>query len=81
MNEYLLLERIVVDPRVLVGKPTVRGLRISVDQILTALAAGVDEEAVLEDYPDLEPDDIRAASLYAAMRVREEQVYELSPAP
>jgi uncharacterized protein (DUF433 family) len=44
----------------LLGKPTIRGLRISVEQILNALAAGVPAEDLLQDYPELEPEDIRA---------------------
>jgi uncharacterized protein (DUF433 family) len=60
-----LLNRITVNPEVLVGKPTIRGMRISVEQILDALAAGVSEEELLEDYPALEADDIRAVVSYA----------------
>jgi uncharacterized protein (DUF433 family) len=56
-----------VDTDVLCGKPTIRGLRISVDQILRALAAGVSAEDLLGDYPELEPEDLRAAEAYAAM--------------
>jgi uncharacterized protein (DUF433 family) len=59
-----LLDRITVNPDVLVGKPTVRGMRISIEQILDALAAGVSEEELLEDYPALETEDIRAVLLY-----------------
>jgi uncharacterized protein (DUF433 family) len=72
-----LLDRIVVNSKVLVGKPTIRGLRISVEQILAALAAGVPVSDLLEDYPELEPADIRAVLLYATERVREERVYEM----
>ncbi|MBN1136118.1 MAG: DUF433 domain-containing protein, partial [Anaerolineae bacterium] len=50
MNQEQLLERITVNPKVLVGKPTIRGLRISVEQVLTALASGVSEQELLEDY-------------------------------
>ena len=67
-----LLGRITVNPSVLVGKPTVRGLRISVEQVLRVLAAGVSEEELLRDYPDLEPDDIRAVLAYAADRIADE---------
>jgi uncharacterized protein (DUF433 family) len=54
-------DRITVDPDVLVGKPTIRGLRISVEQILKALAAGVTTQDLLQDYPELEEDDIKAS--------------------
>jgi uncharacterized protein (DUF433 family) len=61
----------------MVGKPTIRGLRISVEQILKALAGGVSSQELLEDYPELEPEDIQAALLYAAELVSEEQVFEI----
>jgi len=72
-----LLDRIAVNSKVLVGKPTIRGLRISVEQILAALAANVPVADLLEDYPELEPADIRAVLLYATERVRDERVYEM----
>ena len=77
MDEQKLLSRITANPRVMVGKPTIRGLRITVDQILKALAGGVKLEQILMDYPELEPDDIKAVLLYAAERVSEEQVFEV----
>ena len=72
------LNRITVNPEVLVGKPIIRGLRISVDQILKALAGGVTVQEMLDDYPDLEKEDIQAALLYAADLVNEERVYAIS---
>ncbi len=80
LNRDELRNRITVDPHVLVGKPTIRGLRISVEQILVALAGGVPIEELLEDYPELEPADIRAVLAYAAERVGEERVYSLDAA-
>ena len=80
LNREQLLERITADSDVLVGKPTVRGLRISVEQILAALAAGVPAADLLDDYPELEPADIQAALTYAAERVSEERVYTLAAA-
>jgi uncharacterized protein (DUF433 family) len=77
LDKDLALRRITVDPHVLVGKPTIRGLRISVEQILTALAAGVSTADLLQDYPELELADIQAALFYAAERVSEERVYPL----
>ena len=75
MDQEQLLNRITLNARVLVGKPTIRGLRISVEQILDALAAGVPEQELLEDLPMLERDDIRAALLYAREVVASERVY------
>lgn len=73
-----LLSRITVNPEVLVGKPIIRGLRISVDQILKALAGGVTVQELLAEYPDLEKEDIQAALLYAADLVNEERVFAVS---
>lgn len=78
MNASNLLNRITVNPEVLVGKPIIRGLRISVDQILKALAGGVTVQELLEDYPELEKEDIQAALLYAADLVNEERVFAVS---
>ena len=75
MDREQLLNRITANPRVLVGKPTIRGMRISVEQILDLLAAGVTEQDLLADYPALEPDDIRAALLYARDVVASERVF------
>jgi uncharacterized protein (DUF433 family) len=72
-----LQRRIVVDPAVLAGKPIVRGLRISVEQVLRAKAAGISDDDLLRDYPDLEPDDIRACQAYAADVVAAERIYPL----
>jgi uncharacterized protein (DUF433 family) len=77
MDRVELLNRITVNPEVLVGKPTIRGMRISVEQILDALAAGVHEHELLEDYPALEPDDIRAVFLYARDVVASERIYPI----
>ncbi|MBM3701595.1 MAG: DUF433 domain-containing protein [Actinobacteria bacterium] len=77
MNEKELLYRITIDPKIMVGKPTIRGLRITVDQILKALAAGISTDELLEDYPELEKEDIEAALLYAAELVEEEKIYKI----
>ncbi|MEW6619275.1 MAG: DUF433 domain-containing protein [bacterium] len=58
-NRYIL-NRITVNPKVMVGKPTIRGLRITVEQVLKALANGIPTEEVLKEYPELEPEDIHA---------------------
>jgi len=72
-----LLERITVNPDVMVGKPTIRGMRITVEQIIHALAGGVSEADLLADYPMLEPEDIRAALAYAGMLVSEHRAYKV----
>jgi Uncharacterized conserved protein len=72
MKDQNLLARITVNPKVMVGEPTIRGLRITVGQILKSLAGGITREELLEDYPELEPEDIQAVLLYAAELVGEE---------
>ena len=73
-----LLERITENPEVMVGKPVIRGMRITVEQILKALGSGVSTSDILEDYPELEPADIQAAILYASERIQNEKVYIVS---
>jgi uncharacterized protein (DUF433 family) len=68
-------DRITSNPAVLGGKPIIRGLRISVQQVLRALSRGVPEADILADYPDLEPDDLRACLEYAADLVEDENVF------
>jgi uncharacterized protein (DUF433 family) len=65
MADQELLKRIPVRPEVFGGKPIVCDMRISVELILSLLAQGETPEAILGDYPDLEPDDIRACIAYA----------------
>ncbi|RLF23457.1 MAG: DUF433 domain-containing protein [Thermoprotei archaeon] len=60
-----LLDRIVVDPRIMAGKPVIRGTRITVDLILRLLAMGMKPEEIAGDYK-ISVDDVRAALLYAA---------------
>lgn len=61
-----LLTRITMNPRMAFGKPTIRGLRYSVEWLLELLSSGMSEAEILDDYADLETDDIRAVLLYAA---------------
>ena len=65
-------ERIVVDPRVLVGKPLIRGTRLSVEFILDLLANDWTVEQVLGEYPQLEREDVMAVLKYAAEMAKEE---------
>ena len=64
-TENELLRRITARPDVFGGKPIIRDMRISVELVLSLLAQGVGAEAILDDYPELEPDDIRACAAYA----------------
>lgn len=60
------LDRITFNPKQCGGRPCVRGMRIRVKDVLDLLAAGVPEEEILQDYPYLQPEDIRACLEYAA---------------
>jgi uncharacterized protein (DUF433 family) len=74
MDESKLLERITVNPRVFGGKPIIRGRRLAVEHVLGMLAAGDDLETILEGYPWLERDDIRACLVYARRLVGHERI-------
>ena len=60
-----LLERVTARPDVFGGKPIVRDMRISVEFVLSLLSQGTTQDEVLDDYPELEPEDIRACIAYA----------------
>lgn len=64
------VDRIIVDPGVRSGKPCIRGTRITVYDILEYLAGGMTEQQILQDFPSLQLDDIRAALTFAADRER-----------
>lgn len=74
MNEYELLKRIMVDPDIFGGKPIIRGRRLAVEHVLGMLAAGDDFDTLLEGYPWLEREDIRACLAYAHRLVGHERV-------
>ena len=74
MNETDLLRRITSDPTLFGGKPIVRGRRLAVEHILSMLAAGDTPQDILEAYPFLEPDDVRACIYYAYKLVAHERV-------
>ncbi|HVQ39712.1 MAG TPA: DUF433 domain-containing protein [Pyrinomonadaceae bacterium] len=64
-----LLERITVNPEQCGGRPCIRGMRIRVVDILDLFAAGLNAEQILEELPDLEMDDVKAALHFAARRI------------
>ena len=66
MTNQELLKRITINPAMAFGKPTIRGLRYSVEWLLETLSSGMSIEEILADYEDLEPADIEAVLLYAA---------------
>lgn len=72
-----LLERIVIDPQVLAGKPIIKGTRISVELILKMLAQNISKEEILKEYPHLKDEDIQAALLYALEIISGEEILPL----
>lgn len=66
--------RIQIDPSIMMGKPVIRGTRITVELILRKLAEGTSEADLLRDYPHLKIEDIRAAVAYGAASVAHEEV-------
>ena len=62
--------RIALDPEVRFGKPCIRGMRITVYDVLDYLASGMSQDEILEGFPDLTPDDIQACLAFAASRER-----------
>jgi len=77
-TEEDLLERIVVNPKIMRGKPLVKGTRITVEQVLKLLAQGLSPNEILKDYPHLKKDDITAVLLYAAKVAGEEEIYPIT---
>ncbi len=71
----MTFQRIIGDPKVCGGKPTIRRLRFPVSRLLGLLASGETRESILKAYPYLEPDDIREALTYAA-GLADDQVFE-----
>lgn len=63
------MERITIDPAICGGRPTIRGMRIRVQDVLELLAAGVSQDDILSDFPDLQAEDIRASIAYAAREI------------
>jgi uncharacterized protein (DUF433 family) len=70
-------DRISVDPKVLVGKPVIKGTRISVEFLMDLLANGWTHDQILKNYPHLTLEDIQATLHYAADAVKQEHVYPL----
>jgi uncharacterized protein (DUF433 family) len=73
-REEKLLKRIVVNPKVMVGKPVIKGTRIPVDAIIKRLAGGLSLRETLEEYPNLKKEDVKAALEYAARVLAGEEV-------
>ena len=66
------LDRIVTDPKVCLGKPTIRGTRITVDFVLRLLGDGLSAQEIVRDYPELCAEDVKQAAKYAAWLASEQ---------
>jgi len=77
-NDY---ERIEIDPAIMMGKPVIRGTRITVELVLRKLADGASESELLEDYPHVTTNDIRAAVAFGAASVAHEELVLLPNSP
>lgn len=64
-------ERITVDPAIHKGRPTIRGMRLTVQDVLDYLGSGMSVDEVLSDFPELAPEDIQASIAYAAEQMRD----------
>jgi uncharacterized protein (DUF433 family) len=81
MNGGLLLERITVNPRVMVGKPVIKGTRLTVEYILNLLAHGATEAEILQEYSGLMREDIRACLLFASQSLESTSFMPLAIEP
>jgi uncharacterized protein (DUF433 family) len=73
-----LLKRITIDSNICHGKPCIRGMRYPVELILELLSSGMTTDEILEDYDDLELDDIQATFLYAAKLSQLKSIYQIA---
>jgi len=73
-----VVDRIEINPKVMMGKPVIRGTRIPVELILRKISEGASEADLLEAYPKLTPEDIQAAIRYAADTLAHEEIVFLS---
>ena len=70
-------QRIVIDSKILVGKPTIRGTRLAVEFIIDLLAQGWSTEEILSNYPGITKEDIQACLSYASATLKSEKVYSI----
>lgn len=81
MTDQQLLQRIVIDPKVMVGKPVVKGTRLTVEFVLNLLAHGGSAEEIIEEYRGLEPEDIQACLLFATRAISDSSFMPLFAEP
>ena len=71
--------RIVIDPKILVGKTVIKGTRLAVEFVIDLLAQGWTQDEILRNYPGLTREDIQACLAYASTALRVEKIYPLTP--
>ena len=71
------MRRIVLNPEILGGKPTIEGTRLSIDHILGLLADGMSQQKIVDSYPELAIDDVRSAIQYAAEAIHNDVIIEV----
>ena len=76
MNEDLL-KRITINPAICFGKPTVRNLRYPIEMLLDLMSAGMTNDEILSDYPDLEREDLQACLVFARKLVNVNTISEV----
>lgn len=69
-----LIKRVTINPGIFAGKPIIRNMRFAVTDILELLAAGMTSQEIIADFPFLEEDDIKAALLYASLRISDTRI-------
>ena len=79
MESDTYLERIEINPKIMVGKPIIKGTRIPVELVVRMVAQGISETEILAEYSRLELADIRASLSYAAHIVAQEDIFPLMP--
>ncbi len=75
MNEKELLRRITINPKIMLGKPVIKGTRLTVELIVEKIAFGATLRSLKKDYPFITKDDMQAALLYAAKRIAHEEIF------
>ncbi|MBU4331666.1 DUF433 domain-containing protein [Patescibacteria group bacterium] len=78
LKNFTKEERIEINPEIVLGKPVIRGTRLTVEYVLKLLGQGIKPEEILKGYPQLEKEDIEAVLDYAFKRVSEEKIFPLT---
>jgi uncharacterized protein (DUF433 family) len=76
--EMALTDRIVIDPGIIAGKPIIKGTRIAVEFLVDLLGQGWSIQQILDNYPGIQPEDVKACLTYAAKVLRDEQIFPIA---